>query len=265
MKSILSVLSVITLLLFLTRACCADESRSNGVFSDAGFEISSDFNFASNYVWRGIMLDGDPVAQPGIYIKTPESKSGRIKFGYWESYDLKNADALHSGENDYILDYTGSFHDLDLSVGHIYYDFPDAIPADGAAKGFSREVYAGMGVPGLFLSPSIFFYYDYGRKEDGGGEGSYTVLNLFKSIPFSLSKYSLSLDLSGHLAHNNKQYYRGKGGDAALGAGVTIPLTKNLSVKPNINYSLPWGNISDKGNGNQKNKVYGGGYLCCVF
>lgn len=235
------------------------------VIGDYGLEFSGDLNLSSIYMWRGIMLDGDAVIQPGFYIKTPASKFGRIKLGFWSSRDLQNKDALKSSETDYILDYTYNFNDFDVSLGHTYYDFPDAFPIDGAPEGFSREFYAGLTFTKLFLTPSVYYYYDYGKKEEGGGEGSYTVLTLSYSKPFKVQDISMSLDLAGHAGHNNKQYYRGKGGDAGITAGITIPLTKNLSCKPNINYSVPWGNISDKNNGNQKNRFYSGAYLNYSF
>lgn len=241
------------------------EPANEGLFSNLGLEFSGDVNFSSLYMWRGIMLDGDAVVQPGFYIRSPESKLGRIKLGIWLNHDLQNKDSLKSSETDYILDYTYSFPSIALSTGFIYYDFPDGAPVDGAPRAFSREVYGGIAFTKLLLSPSIYYYYDFGRKVDGGGEGSYAVLNLSHSIPFVMSKYNMSLDLSGHVGFNNKQYYRGKGGDAALGAGVTMPLYKNLTCKPNINYSMPWGNISDKNNGNQKNRLYGGIYLNYIF
>ncbi|MFA7283159.1 MAG: hypothetical protein WC066_01275, partial [Candidatus Omnitrophota bacterium] len=228
-------------------------------------KVSGDLAFNSLYMWRGIMLDGDAVVQPGLYVQSADSKFGRVKFGIWFNHDLENRDTLKSSEVDYLFDYTyGNLSLVDLSAGFTYYDFPDAEP-DGSPRGFSREVYGGVTFKTLPLTPSVYYYYDFGRKEDGGGEGSYTVLNLSHSIPFTVSKYAMSLDFSGHVGYNNKQYYRGKGGDAALGAGVTMPLTKNLSCKPNINYSMPWGNISDKENGNQKNRLYGGVYLSYVF
>ncbi len=240
-------------------------AEEDGLFSMLGLEASGDLNFSSIYMWRGIMLDGDPVVQPGFYVSTKDSKLGKIKVGVWVSHDLENRDALKSSETDLLFDYTYSFPSVAVSLGHTYYDFPDALPSDGASKGFSREFYAGLTFPKLFLTPSIYYYYDYGKKEDGGGEGSYTVLNLAYSKPFTVKDLAMSLDLSGHVGHNNKLYYRGKGGDVGFTAGVTIPLTKNLSCKPNIDYSIPWGNISDKGNGNQKNRFYSGVYLSYAF
>jgi len=258
-------LSLLLSIMIFSPAQAADGGLLDGILSTSGIEISGDLAFNSLYMWRGIMLDGDAVVQPGFYVRSPESKFGRIKVGVWFNHDLQNKDSLKSSETDYIFDYTYSFPSVALSVGHTYYDFPDLVPSDGAPHGFSREFYGGITFPKLLLSPSIYYYYDYGKKEDGGGQGSYTVLNLAQSIPFVVSKYKLSLDFSGHVGFNNKQYYRGKGGDAALGVGVTVPLLKGLTCKPNINYSIPWGNISDKSNGNQKNRFYGGVYLNYIF
>jgi hypothetical protein len=262
----ISFVCLMLCMVFSAIVCKSVYSEDNeGVLSKFNIEASGDLNFSSIYMWRGIMLDGDSVMQPGFYLSTPESRFGKIKVGMWVSHDLENKDALKSSETDYIFDYTYNFTKLAFSLGHTYYDFPDALPSDGASRGFSREFYTGVTLPQLFLTPSVYHYYDYGKKEDGGGEGSYTVLNLAYSKPFAVKNVSMSLDLSGHAGHNNKQYYRGKGGDAGVSAGVTIPLTKSLSCKPNINYSVPWGNVSDKDNGNQKNRFYSGIYLSCTF
>ena len=239
-----------------TSATEEQPSLLDGILSHLKFDVSGDLNFSTIYMWRGIMLDGDAVVQPGFYVTTPESKFGRIKLGIWLNHDLENKDNLKSSETDYIIDYTYSFDAVNVSVGHTYYDFPDGFPADGASRSFSREFYAGFSLPKLFLTPSVYYYYDYGHKDDGGGEGSYTVLNLSYSKPFTVKRLPMSLDISGHVAHNNKLYYNGKGGDAAISAGITIPLTKNLSFKPNVNYSVPWGNLSDKSNGNQKDRFF---------
>jgi hypothetical protein len=264
LKTVL-LLSLLSAALLFVPAQAAEEGLLDGILSNTGIEVSGDLAFNSIYMWRGIMLDGDAVVQPGFYVRSPESKYGRVKVGIWFNHDLENKDTLKSSEVDYIFDYTyGNLSFVDLSTGFTYYDFPDAVP-DGSPRGFSREVYGGITFKKLPLSPAVYYYYDFGEKIDGGGEGSYTVVNLSHSIPFVVSKYKMSLDFSGHVGFNNKQYYRGKGGDAALGAGITVPLLKNLTCKPNLNYSVPWGNISDKNNGNQKNRLYGGVYLSYVF
>ncbi len=242
-----------------------EESQTQTVFERFGMSASGDLAFNSIYIWRGIMLDGDSVVQPGFYVTTALSEQAALKVGYWSSFDMENRDGLHSLETDLITDFTYSLEDVALSIGHIYYDFPGAAPLDGAPKGFSREAYLGAAFAKLPLAPSLFFYYDYGDKIDGGGEGSYTVLNLAHSVPFAIEGIGMSLDFSGHVGHNNKQYYAGKGGDAAFGVGVTIPLTAKLSCKPNVNYSIPWGSVSDKGAGNQESRFYSGVYLSYSF
>lgn len=225
------------------------------------FEVTADLNYSSVYMWRGLMLDGDPVLQPGIYIKTPPSKLWRLKFGYWRSQPLDHIDGLRSKEIDYIMDYTYNFKNFDLSIGHTYYDYPDLLNAEGSRSGFSRESYVAITLPKVFLSPSLYYYYDYGKKDEGGGHGSYAVLNLAYSKPFSVKKIAMSLDVSGHAGFNNKLYFRGHGGDMGLSAGMTVLLGKHLSIKPNVSYSLPWGNYKDKDNGNQKTRVYTGAYI----
>ena len=89
------------------------------------FEINGDFAFYSKYVWRGFVLDEDPVLQPGIYI----SYRG-FNLSLWSSMDMSNIKAEKSkekpGEIDYTIDYTFSIKKVDISLGHIYYDFPGA-------------------------------------------------------------------------------------------------------------------------------------------
>lgn len=265
------------LAMVITGMCCLLAGGMNSLFAEEetktvfdlfpklGIQASGDFTYSSIYEWRGIMLDGDPVIQPGFYIWTKPSKFGRIKFSYWMNRDLENRDALKSSETDYIVDYTYNFKYVDASFGHTYYDFPDAMPSDGAPKGFSKEFYWGVTFPKVFLTPSVFYYYDYGKKEEGGGQGSYLVANAAYSLPFTVKKVACSFDLNGHVGVNNKLYYRGKGGDFGTTLGVTVPLTKSLSMKPNVSYAVPWGNLRDTYNGNQKNRVYSGVYLSYIF
>ncbi len=228
-------------------------------------EVTVDLNYSSIYIWRGIMLDGDPCLQPGLYIKTPKSKLGRIKLGVWMSEDMADRDALKSKEIDYIFDYTYNYKDIDFSIGHTYYDFPDAVASDGAIKGFSREAYLAAALTKVFLTPTLYYYYDYGNKEDGGGEGSYIVGSLSHSMPLTFKGYDMSFDITGHIGHNNKLYYRGKGGDFGCTAFLAMPVVDGFMLKPNVSLSVPWGNISDKENGKQKNRVYAGVYASYNF
>ena len=226
--------------------------EENGVLSDLGFEISADLSFYSQYVWRGILLDRDAVLQPGLSLISPESKLGRLMLGIWSSHDMQSRDNLASKEFDYTLDYTYDLEDISFSLGHIYYDFPDT-------DSFSREFYVGLTFAKLPLNPSVTYYRDYGRPEDGGGEGSYTEISGSYSLP--IEGTSFTLDLSAHVGINHELFINGDGGDVGLSAGFTVPLTRQVSFSPTLNYSIPFGDLSNSDDGNQKSRFYAGGTI----
>ncbi|MCK4248330.1 MAG: hypothetical protein KAX15_00965, partial [Candidatus Omnitrophica bacterium] len=197
----------------------ADVSAQEGILNglDLPIEVSADIAVNSKYIWRGFMMDDDPVMQEGVYV----SAYG-FTVSMWGSFDIDADDSLNSDEVDYTVDYTRGFGNISLSAGHIYYDFP-------AADTASREFYAGVGLDTL-LSPVLTWYHDYGEEDSGGGDGDYIVLELGHSL--SLGQSPVSLDLSGHAGYNDKLFITGSGGDAAAGIGLTIPLTEKCSFSP---------------------------------
>ena len=249
-------IGVFMFLLVVTNAFGQEEKT--GLLSDLKVEVSGGLSVFSQYIWRGFIMDRDAVLQPEVYVSTPETKFGKLKLGMWVNEDLQNSDDLNSDEFDYIIDYTYGFKNFSLSFGHTYYDFT------GTNK-FSREFYAGVSFPDLFLSPSVYFYRDYGNPSSGGGLGNYTVINAAHSLPFVLKGYDFSLDLSGHVGFNHNQFIDGNGGDVALKVGLTMPLTKNLKFSPNLNYSIPFGDLASESHANQKSRFYGGGTLVYAF
>lgn len=217
--------------------------EEEGVLIGSAFEVSSDVAINSKYVWRGFLLDDDPVMQSGLYI----SAYG-VSASVWGSFAMCSDDDCFSDEVDYSIDYTYSTDKFSLSIGHIYYDFP-------LFDAFSKEVYIGGAVDCL-LSPSLTLYQDYSEEDSGGGDGSYLVLSLGHSL--SLGSGPVTLDLSGHIGANQELFIEGEGGDIALGAGLTVPLTAKCSVAPSINYSMPFGDLEDEADGNQEAEFYGG-------
>lgn len=242
------------LLSFSSSLFAQDEGgqQRGGILKDLNIplEVSADTAISSKYIWRGFTLDDDPVIQPGIYISA---------YGFtasvWGSFELRSNDALSSSEVDYALDYTYDFGKFSLSIGNTYYDFP-------AADAFSNELYLGVGL-NTFLSPKIVFYHDYGREEDGGGDGEYLVLNLSHSLP--MGSKGVTLDLGGHVAYNHQIFINGEGGDVALNVGISIPLTEKITFTPNVNYSIPFGGMKAADDGDQDSKFFGGFKLVFGF
>ncbi|MFA5099693.1 MAG: hypothetical protein WC547_02275 [Candidatus Omnitrophota bacterium] len=254
MKKYMAIAAVVFGFLFSGSAFASGD----GLFSDLGISVSGDMAYYSEYLWRGFLLDGDPVTQTGIYVSGPATPVGKLTAKFWTSKDMDNRDSRPSDELDYILDYTYDFSKASVSIGHTYYDFPDQTGADGMPKTFSREFYAGIALPEVFMAPSIFVFRDYGNQDDGGGMGTYTVVNLAKSLPFEIKGTPASVELAGHYGYNHELFINGKGGDIGLTAGVKVVLTKNLTVMPNINYMIPVGDVKSSSDGNQTERFYTG-------
>jgi len=237
-------------LVFSTKALA--ETKEQGLLPKLDLEVSGSFDVYSQYIWRGLALDIDPVLQPGF------SLSGHgISFSFWSSWDFDNNDSLDGDEIDYVLDYTYKFDDFSVSVGHAYYEFP-------GTDTFSREFYGSIGLSAIPLSPAFTFYYDYGDENQGGGDGQYLTLEVSHS--FALEEdLGISLDLSGRIGYNNELFIAGEGGDVLLSAGLTIPLAESLSISPSANYSVPYGDLKDEADGNQDEEFYGGFSLAYSF
>jgi hypothetical protein len=251
------VSAVVFVWLVAVPAVRAQGEGKAGILESLDIAAAGTLDFYSSYVWRGFTLDKDPVVQPSLSLS-----SKGFTFTFWSSWDTDNNDALDSDEIDLVVDYTKSFDILSLSAGHTYYDFP-------GTNGYSREFYVGAGlseVPFLELpiTSSLRFYRDYGDQNDGGGLGNYTELALGYSKVLSEDK-GISLDLGTAIGYNHKLFITGDGGQATFRAGMTLPLTKSLTMKPNVNYTIPFADLSKGSDGDQDQIFWGGFSLVYSF
>ncbi len=228
-----------------------------GLFAKLGMTASGAIDFYSKYIWRGFTLDRDPVVQPSFNM----SYKG-LTFSFWSNWDADNEDGVNSDEMDFIVDYTKSFDKFSVSVGHTYYDFP-------GTNGYSREFYVGVGTATipftqLPVSTSLKFYRDYGSTENGGGEGNYLELALAYSTVV-MKDPGISLDLGVTTGYNHHLFINGDGGQATMSAGLAVPLTKSLSFKPKVSYTIPFADLSASDDGAQKSRFWGGFSLAYTF
>ncbi len=240
-----------------------DFLNENPVFKNANVSVTGSTSIYSKYIWRGIRLDDDWVAQPSITINAFNGFSLNV----WGNYNIsKDISGTNSNETDTTFTYTKKFENLHLAgmgikpisvtVGHIYYDF------SGTGL-FAKESIFGLGYD-TFLSPTLTWYHDYSRESQGGGDGDYLALCMSKSLDL-IKDYGITLDLSGHVGYNKHGFIRSEGGDGLLTGGITIPITQSLKLSPTVNWSVPFGNLSEDGNGNQKEEFFWGSTLNYTF
>ncbi|MCM8813266.1 MAG: hypothetical protein NC924_04940 [Candidatus Omnitrophica bacterium] len=226
-------------------------AETEGLLPPMKLSAAATLDVYSRYVWRGFTLDTDAVVQPGVSI----GGYGLTVF-FWGSFDAQNSDWLSSDELDTVIDYTFAFESVTVSLGHTYYDFP-------GTKTYSKEVYLGFALPEAPLSPSLKYFHDY-ADEDSGGDGDYILAAIAYSLPL-VEAQGITLDLSASLGFNRELFIEGDGGDAGLAAGIGLPLTGNLKLTPKIGYAIPFGDLEDAQDGNQKARFYSGISLAGSF
>ncbi|MDP8212326.1 MAG: hypothetical protein P9X22_03425 [Candidatus Zapsychrus exili] len=221
-------------------------------------EVSASLDFYDKYVWRGFLLDDDPVLQPGVNLS-----SNGFEGGFWGSWDLQNKDALSSDEVDgwigygFDLGFLGeSFEKVGLSVGHTWYGFSES-------DLYSKEYYFGVTLD-TFLSPYITYYNDYEDEAQGGADGNYFMAGIGHSFDLS-EDYGITLDLGLEYGYNDNAFIDGKGGYVLSTAGLSVPLTEKITIAPNIGYSIPHGDLESGGGNDQKEQFFAGVSLAFNF
>jgi len=221
-------------------------------------EVSASVYIYDKYIWRGFKLDGDTVIQPAITL----SLAG-FEGGLWSSFDMESDDGFASDEVDGWIGYNFDLgfinEDLSivgLSIGNTWYYFPEA-------GTYSKELYLGVSLD-VFLSPYFTWYFDYGDEDNGGADGSVYAFGASHSITLN-EDYGITLDLAQEVGINDGAFIVGDGGYSLTTVGFTIPLSETLTMAPVMGYSVPFGDLSDDDDGNQKEQFYGGVSLAYSF
>lgn len=201
----------------------------------------------SKYVFRGYELSKNSVVfQPGL-----TATLGGFSAGLWGNIDSSQHRTQSFGENDHhksfnetdlTLSYTKAFGKLSLTGGYIYYGTKYA---DETEEVFGTVAYDMIGKPTLSIYRDINKYL-----------GTYINFSLAHSIPL-VRDITLDLGASAGYMMGDSSYWKtfqASTGDytgskyqafhdGKLQAGLTIPVTKKVSVVPVLQYWLP---LSDK-------------------
>jgi uncharacterized protein (TIGR02001 family) len=176
---------------------------------EGDFSFTLDTTFVSKYLWRGFVLNDSPSMQPAV------------GFGYkglsvssWSNFSHVTPRGQKWTEHDLTVDYSHSFDKLGVSVGYIWYAFPD-VPSGMGNR--SHELYAGVSYDTI-LQPSFTYYRDVDQ-----GDGNYFYLGIGHSQ--DLGK-GVALNLNTGLGVNN-------------GMWIDVTTVSNWDLTASVD--IPWG------------------------
>jgi hypothetical protein len=168
-----------------------------GAASVQAADASVTLDFGNAYIWRGIVLNDDGVAQFGLDANPLDAWGVPIGFNVWGNYDIGDYDGTIEGSEISELDlavYAGLPYGF--KVGYVEYQFPTTI-------GDTREFYVTWSKE-MVVTPTVAFYYDFGTVN-----AAYTSLDLTYSFPID---GKLSLSVSGLVAVAGKGFAELVGG-----------------------------------------------------
>lgn len=162
-------------------------------------EINTSLDFCTDYVWRGLVINDEPVLQPSITVTQTIGQIGSFSFNIWGNVDFTDYYGTNNkfSEIDLIASYTLPFDSLGLEVGFIHYTFPST--SDSA----TTEVYiiAGYELEDIPLAFSLGAFYDF--DEIDGFYLSAKITSLISLTP------KLSLELALSVGYANSGYNLG--------------------------------------------------------
>lgn len=172
---------------------------------------------ASDYVWRGFVVDRGTVLQP-----TFTFSAGNVTVSSWSNVVGRTA---RVSEHDLTVDYLATRGPYVFSVGWINYAFPQM-----TSDAMSNEFYVGVGRTGL-LNPTAHLYHDV-----QAGSGRYVHLGVSETLELFdgvMATPSFGMGYNDRLFIPESTF-----SDAVLALNVSIATPfRSLSVEPFLAYS----------------------------
>jgi uncharacterized protein (TIGR02001 family) len=224
-----------------------------GLIAGTAFaEVSTTFDFASAYVFRGVTLNNGAVFQPGIEASgfgMPEEYGG-FAFGAWANYDIGDYDGNVPGstvtETDWYVSYSLPVfvEGLDLFVGYTEYMYGGAGRDEEVNLGAGYEisgvglgltVYKGVGGligDQLYVEATAAYSYDFTEELSSSVFGSIGFMQYDEAIANSFApsledgfhNYTIGADIAYALSEKwsvgAALTYIGQGDDTVLPEGT---------------------------------------------
>ena len=159
----------------------------------ASWDGSVDASVQSAYLWRGMVLNDEPVFQPSLTLS-----HGGFSASFWANVDLTGVAGhrLEPTEVDSWIAYTWEAGHFTFTVTAYDYSFPH-----GAAPS-TQEIWAGVTWK-TFFSPSLTVVRDVNEAE-----GTYLLLSGTQSLGLLRGPASEGLVLSVNFGHATREYTR---------------------------------------------------------
>ena len=207
---------------------------------DGGLKIEASMDVLSDYVWRGMICNGNPVWQPSVKLGYDAGDLGTVSANVWQSYDLthkrgtSNTSRRSCGlqEVDYTLVYSNSIGPVGLEAGHVWYTFPNN-------NGHSdQELYATVSYKNDIATPTASAYWNY--SDSAGTDVSAVYFSFGLSRDFNpIDK--LTLTPKAEIGFGDHAYTDSSGGteltDQTIGLSTSYAITEWFSVGAQINYT----------------------------
>ncbi len=179
--------------------------------------VSQQTVVASDYVWRGFVVERPTVVQPTFTLV-----AGNVTVSSWSNVTARPSRLT---EHDLTVDYTATRGSYVFSAGWINYAFPQM-----SVDTTSNEFYVGVGRTGL-LNPTAHFYQDV-----QAGSGRYVHLGVSETIELA---ERVQVTPSFGIGYNDRLFIsESTFSDAVVGLSLSVPTPiASLSVEPFMAYS----------------------------
>ncbi|MCB2188101.1 MAG: hypothetical protein KQJ78_16910 [Deltaproteobacteria bacterium] len=190
-----------------------------------------DLTFASKYVWRGIVVVDDWVAQPSV-----TAGVAGFSVNVWGDFMLtdENDRKNEFDEIDITLDYTYDLADFGLSAGLVNYSFPNGVAS-------TTELYAAVAYNWI-VTPSLKLYWDVQEAH-----GLYLIgsldwgMDLFKPNDLLTFGVAASASMAYSNSDHNVFYYgvdEAGFADALLSLSLPVGIGDHFSITPGVYWSM---------------------------
>jgi uncharacterized protein (TIGR02001 family) len=216
--------------------------------------VSADVALYSAYVWRGVIINDNMVAQPSV-----TAAKGPFSLNVWGNW---NAITRYDGDDDTEVDYTAAYtlplntDVVTMDVGMIYYTYPGS----GAGAKSTEEVFLKSTFNNILLTPVATVYYDIDQVN-----GWYGNLALSHGVEIC---DALSAEIGGSIGYGTRSYNQVVWGeDTGSGAvndynvyvSTDYALTEDLSLGALLQYTRLDGGVGNDVAGVQNNDILWGG------